>query len=167
MVPPDSHWLPLIPWYLGTHTEELKCFRLRDFHPLSFAVPCDSANKLVFDSSSWVQIRLYVPHNTSDTRLARFNVSEGLDCSAFARHYWRNRWFTFSSYGYWDISLPRVGSLAPMNSARSCETLLSLGCPIRKSPGHRLFPPIRRLSQVITSFVAFWCQGIHRMLLIT
>ena len=40
------------------------------------------------------------------------------------------------------------------------------GFPIRTSPGQRLFPPIRRLSQVTTSFIAFQCQGIRRVLLL-
>ena len=35
------------------------------------------------------------------------------------------------------------------------------GCPIRKSAGHRLLPPYRSLSQVITSFIGSQCQGIH------
>ena len=35
---------------------------------------------------------------------------------------------------------------------------------IRKSAGQSLFPTHRSLSQVITSFVGSWCQGIHLML---
>ena len=36
------------------------------------------------------------------------------------------------------------------------------GCPIRKSPDHRIFAPTRRLSQLITSFIASESQGIRR-----
>jgi len=36
-----------------------------------------------------------------------------------------------------------------------------VGSPIRKSAGHRLFAPHRSLSQLVTSFVGSWCQGIH------
>ena len=32
---------------------------------------------------------------------------------------------------------------------------------IRKSPDHRLCAPTRSLSQLITSFIGSWCQGIH------
>ena len=34
------------------------------------------------------------------------------------------------------------------------------GCPIRGSPDRRLFAPPRSLSQLVTSFVGSWCQGI-------
>ena len=54
-----------------------------------------------------------------------------------------------------------------MYSVWSYATLLALGCPIRKFPGLRLLPPIRDLSQVTTSFIAYQCQGIHRVLLVT
>ena len=37
-----------------------------------------------------------------------------------------------------------------------------LGFPIRKSPDQRVFASPRSLSQLITSFIAYWCQGIHR-----
>ena len=42
-----------------------------------------------------------------------------------------------------------------------------MGCPIRKSPDLGLFAPPRSLSQLTTSFIAFSCQGIRRMLLVT
>ena len=38
------------------------------------------------------------------------------------------------------------------------------GFPIRKSAGHWIFAPNRSLSQLVTSFVGSWCQGIHLML---
>ena len=45
--------------------------------------------------------------------------------------------------------------------------LLSLpGFPIRKSVYHRLFAPTHSLSQLVTSFVGSWCQGIHPTLLV-
>ena len=53
------------------------------------------------------------------------------------------------------------------NSAGSLRPLRRRGCPIRKSPGIRLFAPTRGLSQLTTSFIAFSCQGIHRMPLVT
>ena len=42
-----------------------------------------------------------------------------------------------------------------------------MGCPIRKSTGLRLFPPIRGISQVVASFIGFSYQGIHHMPLVT
>ena len=44
----------------------------------------------------------------------------------------------FSSSGYLDVSVPPVGPLWPMCSARSDGTLPPSGFPIRKSPGQRL-----------------------------
>ena len=42
-----------------------------------------------------------------------------------------------------------------------------MGCPIRKSPDHRLFAPTRSLSQLVTSFIASESQGIHHAPLFT
>ena len=75
--------------------------------------------------------------------------------------------FVFFSCRYWDVSLPCVGSNYPIYSDNSSQTLLWLGCPIRRSPVKRLFAPNRGLSQLTTSFIAFKCQGIRRTPLIT
>ena len=45
------------------------------------------------------------------------------------------------------------------------RTLRTEGFPIRKSTGRRLLTANRGLSQLITSFIGSWCQGIHLMLL--
>ena len=85
----------------------------------------------------------------------------GLGSSPFARRYLGNHYCflllrvlrCFSSPG-----LPPLSWVAPSPA---------LGCPIRKSPDHRLFAPPRSLSQLITSFVASESQGIPRTLLVT
>jgi hypothetical protein len=46
-------------------------------------------------------------------------------------------------------------------------TLLGTGFPIRKSPGQSLLAATRGLSQLTTSFIAFLCQGIHHVPLVT
>ena len=38
------------------------------------------------------------------------------------------------------------------------------GCPIRRSTDRCLFTAPRSFSQLVTSFVGSWCQGIHLML---
>ena len=38
--------------------------------------------------------------------------------------------------------------------------IVHVGCPIRKFPDQWIFAPPRGLSQLITSFVGSWCQGI-------
>src|SRR5271155_4977466 len=63
----------------------------------------------------------------------------GLGCSDFARHYYRNRGFFLLLGG-----------------------LRWVGFPIRKSPDQRLCAAPRSLSQLATSFIACFCQGIHR-----
>ena len=69
----------------------------------------------------------------------------------------------FSSSGYLDVSVRRVTSAQPMCSAGSNGEWPPLGCPIRRSAGHRVCAPHRGLSQLVTSFVGFQCQGIHRV----
>ena len=95
MVLADSHRLSLIPRYLGSLTREPDCFRLQDFHLLWFFFPKDSANNLVFYSPTSTQIGLQAPHNTTDTTVASFTVSNGLGSFPFARHYSGNRYYFF------------------------------------------------------------------------
>ncbi len=84
----------------------------------------------------------------------------GLGCCDFARHYFRNRGFFlfllvlrwFTSQG----SLVRdYGFIAPYGG------FAPVGFPIRKSPDQSLFAAPRGLSQLTTSFIACFCQGIH------
>jgi hypothetical protein len=46
------------------------------------------------------------------------------------------------------------------------RTLLRSGYPIRKSPGQSVFTALRGLSQLATSFIAYWHQGIHYVLFV-
>jgi hypothetical protein len=62
----------------------------------------------------------------------------------------------FLSFGYLDVSVPRVGSLAG-----------DIPCGYRVSPfGHpwiiACLPAPQGFSQAPTSFIASYCQGIHR-----
>ena len=50
---------------------------------------------------------------------------------------------------------------SPMCSGRDDLALPRSGYPIRKSPGQSVFAALRSLSQLITSFIACWHQGIH------
>ena len=69
----------------------------------------------------------------------------------------------FSSSGYLDVSVPRVASSRPMCSAAGGGVWPPPGSPIRRSAGRRASAPHRGLSQLVTSFVGFLCQGIHRV----
>jgi hypothetical protein len=46
------------------------------------------------------------------------------------------------------------------------QVLPHSGYPIRKSPGHSVFTALRGLSQLATSFIAYWHQGIHYALFV-
>ena len=93
------------------------------------------------------------------------NKSFGLASSAFARHYLRNLCWClflallrcFSSGGS-----PRTPILF---NARYTD-IVCVGCPIRKSTDQWIFAPSRGLSQLVTSFVGSWCQGIPLALFI-
>ena len=69
----------------------------------------------------------------------------------------------FSSSGYLDVSVPPVTSTQPMCAAGSDGQCLPARLPTRRSTGQRICPPHRGLSQLITSFIGFLCQGIHRV----
>ena len=80
------------------------------------------------------------------------SVEAGLGCSRFVRHYSGNRVFfiflqvlrCFSSLGSLHIRY---------EFTYGYERFALVGFPIRKSPGHRLLPARRGLSQVATSFI--------------
>src|ERR1041384_4090030 len=81
--------------------------------------------------------------------------------SAFARRYWRNRCcFLFLQVLRCFTSL---SLLAPAYEfSGPYPDFIEVGFPIRKSPDQSVLPTPRGLSQVATSFVAVWRQGIHR-----
>ncbi len=90
----------------------------------------------------------------------------GLGCCEFARHYYRNHYcFLFLQVLRWFTSL---SSLVPDYVFIGPYTgFTGMGFPIRKSPGQSLFAAHRGLSQLTTSFIAFFCQGIHHAPLVT
>ena len=53
-----------------------------------------------------------------------------------------------------------------MYSQKLDQVLTRSGYPIRKSPGHSVFTALRGLSQLATSFIAYWHQGIHYVLFV-
>ena len=81
--------------------------------------------------------------------------------SDFARHYSRNRgFFLFLRVLRWFTS---PGSLVPAYVfSGPLPRFTRQGFPIRKSPDQSLLAAPRSLSQLSTSFIACWRQGIHR-----
>ena len=89
----------------------------------------------------------------------------GLGYCDFARHYSRNRgFFLFLQVLRWFTSLssliPDYGFIGLYGG------FTPVGFPIRTSPGQSLFAAIRGLSQLTTSFIAYWHQGIHDALFV-
>ena len=87
----------------------------------------------------------------------------GLGCSAFARHYLRNCFF---SSGYLDVSVPRVPRSLTMCSPVADLTFLRPGFPIRISVDQHSSAIPHSFSQRYTSFIGTWRQGIHRVPLV-
>ena len=93
------------------------------------------------------------------------NKSSGLASSAFARHYLRNLcWFLFQIL-LRCFSSDRSPRTPIWFNARYMD-IVHVGCPIRKSTDRWIFAPSRGLSQLITSFIGSWCQGIPLALFI-
>ena len=89
-------------------------------------------------------------------------ATSGLASSAFARHYSRNLgWCLF-------LALLRCFSSggSPRIPIWFSIRYLTVGFPIRKSPDRSSFAAPRSLSQLITSFIGSWCQGIPLALLL-
>ena len=84
----------------------------------------------------------------------------GLGCSDFARHYSRNRgFFLFLQVLRWFTSLGLL--VLDYGFVGLYGGFTSTGFPIRKSPDQSLLAAPRGLSQLATSFIAVFCQGIH------
>ena len=64
----------------------------------------------------------------------------------------------FHFTGYCDV--------CAMYSHKLEQVLSHSGYPIRKSPGQSVFTALRGLSQLATSFIAYWHQGIHYVLFV-
>ena len=73
------------------------------------------------------------------------------------------------------ISIPPVTEMfhftgcrdVPAMDSQELEQVLSCsGYPIRRSTGQSVFAAVRSLSQLTTSFIAYWHQGIHDALFV-
>ena len=87
--------------------------------------------------------------------------STGLGCSDFARHYFRNRgFFLLLEVLRWFTSLR--SPVPTYEFSRTYPGFTWVGFPIRKSPDQSACAAPRSLSQLAASFIACFCQGIHR-----
>ena len=90
-----------------------------------------------------------------------YRNSTGLGCSEFARHYYRNRgFFLLLEVLRWFTSLR--SPVPTYEFSRTYPGFTWVGFPIRKSPDQSVCAAPRSLSQLAASFIACFCQGIHR-----
>ena len=140
MVPPASHRVSRVPWYSGSY---LKNYR---FNYVAITL-YSGAFQL---SSSTMTSSLMTCPQPQQSKLHWFGLfrvrSPLLTESNFFLFLRVLR--CFSSGG----SLP-----VPIWFSTG---YLAVGFPIRKSPDHGSFAAPRSLSQLITSFIGSWCQGI-------
>ena len=105
MVPPDSHRVSRVPWYLGTQQGRYKSFAYGTVTLFGRTFLYRSARNVFSYFPVRKQSDHVVPRNTTDATPVCLHVS-GLGCSAFARRYLRNRGcFLFLQVLRWFTSL--------------------------------------------------------------
>ena len=165
MVLPDSCRISRVPQYLGTSHRSRHAFVYGAFTLYGRTFQSRSTNTPICNSLTNLQLRQTCPTTPFVQRLQAY--TQTVWAISFSLAATKKITVVFFSCRYWDVSLPCVGSNYPIYSDNSNQTLLWLGCPIRRSPVKRLFAPNRGLSQLTTSFIAFKCQGIRRTPLLT
>ena len=144
MVRADSCRVSRIPHYLGIPYGAVG-FRLQGYHLLWLSFPEDSS--ILFHPMS------------GSFNPTKINLN-GLDCSPFARHYSGNR-IRFLFLRLLRCFTSAGSPLTPIYSMQASQTLIRLSFLIRKSPDQSALTAPRGLSQLSTSFIAWYHQGIH------
>ena len=162
MVPPDSHGISGVPYYLGSHPE-VNSLRLQEFHPLRCSFPATSTSLLIYHFSTGQQPSQGGPTTPTSQRLSaitqrRFGLfrfrSPLLTESLLFSLPVGTEMFHFPTFP--PTALYIQAEVAGHDSGTS-------RFPYSDIPGSgaRLPAPLG-LSQVTTSFFGSWCQGIHR-----
>ena len=92
----------------------------------------------------------------------RLSRQAGLGSSPFARHYSGNSLLLSFPGGTWMFRFPPFSAL-PYLFRQGWHALRMPGFPIRTSPDQRLLAAPRGFSQLATSFVNSWRQGIRHV----
>src|SRR6185437_3154068 len=150
MVLPDSHRVSRAPRYSGTGFESGAFSPTRLSRSLA---PLSSGIRLTPRLMTLLLPALQPP--------GAAEADQDLGCADFARHYFRHRgFFLLLRVLRWFTS---PGSLRSAYAfSRGLPRVARQGFPIRRSPDQSLFAAPRSLSQLSTSFIACWRQGIHR-----
>ena len=132
---PPSHRISRVLWYSG--------------YPLPSHSSLTGISPSLFRFSNTIQLKLFSAFWGPNPY---YIAVIGLGSYPFARHYLGNRFFTFFSSGYLDVSVPRVPFSVTMYSSRDNLILLRLCSHIRISMDHSSFATPHSFSQLITSF---------------
>ena len=149
MVPPASDRVPRVRSYSGS-----------TLLPLDFVYGTFTLFGSPFQTSSTIDTEYFTSVRNPGSLLPVWPLSRSLAAT------WKID-VSFSSYGYLDVSVPRVTFSVPMYSVQDTCALPQVGSPIRTSAGSRIFAPHRSFSQLVTSFFGSQCQGIRLMLFFT
>ena len=125
--------------------------------PVNFVYGTFTPFGLPFQTCSTIDTDCLMSVRNPDSKLPVWPLSRSLAAT------WKID-VSFSSYGYLDVSVPRVTFSVPMYSVQDTCALPQVGSPIRTSAGSRIFAPHRSFSQLVTSFFGSQCQGIRLML---
>jgi hypothetical protein len=165
VVPPDSHEISRVPCYLGTRPGATT-LRLQGYHLLCRDFPDPSTSAAVYNSSPDQQLRQDDPTTPHRQHLPAITPTR------FSLFRFRSPLLTESQL----FSLPAGTEM--FHFPAFPPNALCVQAPVtghdssRVSPfGHpritARLPTPRGLSQAPTSFIGFWCQGIHRVPLLT
>ena len=122
--------------------------------PVNFVYGTFTPFGLPFQTCSTIDTDCLMSVRNPDSKLPVWPLSRSLAAT------WKID-VSFSSYGYLDVSVPRVTFSVPMYSVQDTCALPQVGSPIRTSAGSRIFAPHRSFSQLVTSFFGSQCQGIR------
>ena len=128
--------------------------------PVNFVYGTFTPFGLPFQTCSTIDTDCLMSVRNPDSKLPVWPLSRSLAAT------WKID-VSFSSYGYLDVSVPRVTFSVPMYSVQDTCAVPQVGSPIRTSAGSRIFAPHRSFSQLVTSFFGSQCQGIRLMLFFT
>ncbi len=165
MVLPNSHKIPRVPRYLGIRPRKTDSFYLQDYHLLWWVFPDSSVMNQFFNFMTDPKLYPIEPHDTEYTTLSGFNIYSvwAVFLSLAAT---QKITIVFSSWGYLDVSVHLVCLCSLCIQLQMSRHYSERVSPFRNLRIKACLAAPRSLSQLATSFIASWRQGIHRLLLI-
>jgi hypothetical protein len=163
MVLPNSHRVPRAPQYLGSRHGKPDPFHLQDCHLLRSTVPGSSAKN---------QVCNFPIRPTAGSRRAprpqAHNACRAITCTRFGLFPVRSpllrKSLLFSSPGGTEMfQFPPFASAAYFIQPRMSGHYPGRVSPFRNPRINACLAAPRGLSQLATSFIASWRQGIHRL----